>query len=150
MGPKAATGLGDWPALPRPPAEYVCSDGNSSYRHQHEEALAAKDMVVGWGLQWWTIGMLVSDCLVGQIPKARRDFQASANPVSKSSDSSSGASGGASGSSGGSSSADEKSLANKKKLSDYTLIATVQVLLGSNRGTTGSRRVTFNTVPEVG
>ena len=84
--------------------------------------------------------MLVSDCLVRPISEARRDFRSSMNPVFGNSDSSGG---------GGSSSADEESLEEEKRLSVSTLIATVRVLLGSDQGNTG-RRVTFNTVPEVG
>lgn len=99
-------------------------------------------MVVGWGLQWWTLGTLISDCLVGQISKAPGEIQDSKNLALRSSGSGSSSNGGRS--------ALKSPAAMKRSLSNYTLIAALQALLGSEQGITTSRRVTFNTVAEVG
>eukprot|EP00903_Cladosiphon_okamuranus_P008995 g8605.t1 len=147
----ASMGVGDWPAPPRPPSDYGYGSGggnSSSYRHhQHEEARAAKDLVVGCGLQWWAIGgTLLSNCLEGQISKARGGSEGSKNQVL--------------GSAGSSCSGDvhekAKSLADKRELSKYTFIATIQVLLGSEQGTTTTTtsstsrgRVTFDPVLQI-
>lgn len=139
--PKVPTGLGDWPASPHLPLDYGYSGSRStSCRQQHEQAWAAKHLAVGWGLQWLTIGMLMGDCQLRQAPKARRDLQGSKKPAIR----------GPGGVVGGSNTnGNDSSGAGPRKLSDCTLIATVQVLLGSQRGTTSRRRVTFNTAPEV-